>query len=128
MFDIFERVQDRLVIFLIASFTMLVTYQFFTQFRRSEGFEGETASPSASTGTGTYKEYNGNDVATLAHQNAGNIQVLKGQMDNLNGVKDQVQKNKKDIETLQTQVNALAQAQTQPVAKVTNPTPAITGT
>jgi hypothetical protein len=126
MFDIFERVQHRLVIFLIASFTMLVTYQFFTQFRRVEGFEGETAPATASTGT--YKEYNGNDVATLAHQNAGNIQVLKGQMDNLNGVKDQVQKNKKDIETLQTQVNALAQAQTQPVTKVTNPTPAITGT
>ena len=131
--------------FLILFFTLLIIYQLITNMNIVEGFEdvatGTLGAVGASTGTaigtatgtvGTYQSYGSDDIATLAHKNAGNIEVLKGQMDKIMSfvpsAKEALDKFTQDISTLQTQVNALAQAQTKQVTKVTNPTPTITGT
>ena len=107
-----------LVYFLIVFFLLLIIYQFLSYNKIVEGVEN----------SGEYQDYSGSDVSTLAHQNAGNISVLKSQLDNLAGVKDQVKKNTDDIGELQTQVNALAQANTAKASDMTKTTPAISGT
>jgi len=118
-----------LVYFLVFFFILLIFYQIFASINLLEGFEGEIYNPESSTSSsGEYKNYKNDDIATLAHQNAGNIQVMKKQMDELYAGKDQVKKNTENIVTLQTQVNTLMQTQSQPAADMTKKTPTITGT
>jgi len=75
-----------------------------------EGLENETTT----TSNGDYQPYNVNDpnnALILAQQNAGNIQVLKGRIDNLDGLKEKTDKMQTDINALQEQVDALVQQQ-----------------
>ena len=64
----------------------------------------------------------------LAQQNAGNIQVLKQQMDDLTGLSQEVQDISANVVSLQSQVTAIGQAQQQYASQMTSqPTPQITG-
>jgi hypothetical protein len=61
-----------------------------------------------------YKSYDTNNpdnALILAQQNAGNIEVLKGQLDNMLGINKQVQDLSGNVVTLQQQMDDLVQAQ-----------------
>ena len=55
--------------------------------------------------TTTYQPYDQNNPTILAQQNAGNIQVLKGQLDELIGIKKEVEDISGNLYTLTDQVN-----------------------
>lgn len=75
-----------------------------------------------------YKEYQPNDALMLAQQNAGNIEYLKQQMGKLDGVQGQVADLSNNLQTLQTQVAGLMQAQQDYATQLTGGSaPAITG-
>jgi len=64
----------------------------------------------------------------LAQQNAGNISVLKQEMDSLLGLKLEVKEVKKDITNLQEQMNQMVMAQQQYTTQMTGgKVPNITG-
>ena len=63
---------------LLFLFGLLILYQVY---QVKEGLESGGTTP-----TTTYQPYDPNNPAILAQQNAGNIQVLKGQIDELNGI------------------------------------------
>jgi hypothetical protein len=105
-----------LIKLLIIFFTFLIGYQLFLFiFKKGELMEGlENAE---------YKSYNKDDpngALILAQQNAGNIEVLKGRVDKIDTMKDEmkseIQKKIKDeIEpkfiSMQTQLDGLVQQQ-----------------
>ena len=116
-----------LISFLILFFIILISYQILSSFNSIEGYQDTTppvsgvssapstdtttTTPSTTTNTvgGIYQPYSGNATGTLEQQNASNIQVLEQQ-----------------VNTLQTQVQSLATAQTSAISKQTTPTPAPT--
>jgi len=114
-----------LVYFLIFLFTILLTFQIFNNVdvgadvRFKEGFD-DASNSTASAPCAT-------DLNTLVHKNAAEIDILKNQMGELKGGKDQVVQNTKDIAELQKQVQAYATAQTQPISNATSPPPNVTG-
>jgi hypothetical protein len=79
-----------------------------------------------------YKPYdlnNPNNTLILAQQNAGNIQVLKKQMDDLLDLNDEVQDISGNVATLTTNVSNLIQQQQQYVqTNLPSSPPQITGT
>lgn len=86
-----------------------------------EGMETQTQSPQ-------YKDYQPKDAMMLAQQNAGNIEFLKERMDKLNGVQGQVTDLSNNLQTLQTQVAGLMQAQQDYATQLTGGSaPTITG-
>jgi hypothetical protein len=105
-----------LIKILIIFFTLLIGYQLFLavfSFMKKdnlvEGLENES--------TTEYKPYNTNDpnnpnsALILAQQNAGNIEVIKGRIDGLDGVKGRVDTMQQNIDSMQTQIDALVQQQ-----------------
>ncbi len=107
-----------LIVFLIG----LIGYQLFLALfadKLVEGLEtGISASvPSVATGTNDYKPYNTNDpnnpnsALILSQQNAGNIEVLKGRIDGLDGIKSRVDIIQENIDSMQVQITALVQQQ-----------------
>jgi hypothetical protein len=77
-------------------------YQIFLASNIIEGLENQ------------YKSYDTNNpenALILAQQNAGNISYLKQRIDNVQGMYQQVQDLSGNVQTLQTQVNGLVQAQ-----------------
>ena len=112
-----------LVIFRIVFFILLILYQIFlANFIIKEGLDNSSSS---------YQPYNTSDpnnAMILAQQNAGNIQVLKQQMDDLSGLNQEVQDISANVVSLQSQVTAIGQAQQQYASQMTSqPTPQITG-
>jgi hypothetical protein len=108
---------------LILFFILLLLYQIFlAEFTVIEGLDNQ----------GQYQPYNTNDpnnVLILAQQNAGNIQVLKQQLDGLMSLKEEVLDISGNVAILQTQVNGIAGAHQQYASNMTkNPPPTITGT
>jgi len=105
-----------LIYILIVLFLLLIGHQLFSNgssgsSKMIEGLENETTT---TTSNGDYQPYNVNDpnnALILAQQNAGNIQVLKGRIDNLDGLKEKTDKMQSDINSLQGQVDALVQQQ-----------------
>jgi hypothetical protein len=102
-----------LIKILIGFFIFLIGYQLFLfTFKKVEGLENNE-----------YKDYNKDDpnnALILAQQNAGNIEVLKGRVDKMDAMKDElkneIQKKIKDeIEpkfiSMQTQLDGLVQQQ-----------------
>lgn len=86
-----------------------------------EGMETQTQSPQ-------YKDYQPKDAMMLAQQNAGNIEFLKERMDKLDGVQGQVTDLSNNLQTLQTQVAGLMQAQQDYATQLTGGSaPTITG-
>ena len=99
---------------LIVLFIVIIIYQLFLgNYSYKEGFDN----------TG-YKSYNTNDpnnAMILAQQNAGNIEVLKKQIDDLTGLKQIVTDLSGNVTTLQTQVNSLVQSQADYLSEQTKP-------
>ena len=89
---------------LIIIFIVLIGYQIFlAHFSNSliEGLEN-------------YKDYDTNDpnnVMILAQQNAGNIEVLRKQFDNISGLNQEVQDISGNVANLTKQVDDLVEAQ-----------------
>ena len=121
--DLFMTFLINILLFL---FALLIVYQVY---RVKEGLETATTATSTSTSTPTYQPYDPNNPTILAQQNAGNIQVLKGQMDELVGIKKEVEDISGNLYTLTDQVNQymLQQATTAQQQLPPNP-PAISPT
>ena len=109
-----------LIHFLILLFVLIISYQLFLAHVgvTEEGMEN-------------YQEYDTNDpnnVMILAQQNAGNIEVLKQNLDGLSGLRQIVTDMSGNITNLQSQVDGLVQAQQDYISQsgVTEP-PVITG-
>ena len=105
-----------LIKLLIGFFIFLIGYQiFFYVFKKDnliEGLENEEYKP--------YNKDDPNNSLILAQQNAGNIEVLKGRVDKMDAMKDQIkseiqQKIKDEIQpqflSMQTQIDGLVQQQ-----------------
>lgn len=90
---------------LIIFFSLLIFYQLFLEHFTNQLIEGMD---------NEYQNYNTNDpnnVMILAQQNAGNIQVLKQQLDTLLSLDQEVKDISGNVVLLQQQVNDLVQAQ-----------------
>lgn len=89
---------------LIIFFIILIIYQIFLAHFSNNVIEGLE----------NYKEYDTNDpnnVMILAQQNAGNIEVLRKQFDNISGLKQEVQDISGNVANLTKQVEDLVKAQ-----------------
>lgn len=108
---------------LILFFITLIAYQLLSCEREREGFQ---------EGMDEYKDYNTSDpnnAMILAQQNAGNIAVLKKQMDEIMGFKDTIVDICGNIVSLNDQMNAIVQAQADSVQQVNGGQPiAVSGT
>lgn len=105
---------------LIVFFIILILYQILLATRIVEGLENQYQS---------YDTNNPNNALILAQQNAGNISFLKEQIDNLSGMNNQIQDLSGNVQSLQTQVTGLVQAQASYASQMTGGTaPQITGT
>lgn len=115
-----------LVNILILFFIFLILYQIFLATRIIEGMDNIDASNNS-----VYKSYdtnNPNNALILAQQNAGNIAYLKQQMDSVQDINQEVQDLSGNVQTLQTQVNGIVQAQQNYANQMTGGTvPNITG-
>jgi len=126
-----------LIYVLIFLFIILIGYQaylanntFGLANKLIEGLENQT------TIQQEYKPYNLNDpnnYLILAQQNAGNIEVLKGRMDNFTDLQDGIKKSvddmKQSIDSMQTQIDGLVQQQSNYAQEIAGSTPVeITGT
>ena len=114
-----------LVNLLIIFFIVLIIYQIFLAYFNNiitEGYENKDE----------YKQYDTNNpenALILAQQNAGNIIVIKGQLDNMLGINQQVQDLSGNVANLQQQVTDLVQAQNDYANQMTGGTePEISGT
>jgi hypothetical protein len=106
--------------FIILFFIILIIYQIILAYNNTiiEGLDN-------------YQQYDTNNpqnAMILAQQNAGNIQVLKQQMDGITGLNKQVQDISGNVVTLQGQVAQLMAAQKQYANTITQtPPPSVSG-
>jgi len=106
-----------LIYSLILFFILLLIYQIYNaHFRKSwiiEGLENETtASTTASGSDSGYQAYDiSNNTLILAQQNAGNIQNLKQQIDQLLDMQKEVDDMSANVITMSQQIQGLAQQQ-----------------
>ena len=122
-----------LIYILIFVFVFLMGYQAYLAMFPSSLIEGlENGDTTTSTSTQEYKPYNLNDPNNsliLAQQNAGNIEVLKGRIDGLDGVKKRVDDMQQSIDSMQTQIDGLVQQQADYAQEIAGSTPPdVTGT
>ena len=124
--DLFMTFLINILLFL---FALLIVYQVY---RVKEGLETAATTPtttpsssssSTSSSTSTYQPYDPNNPTILAQQNAGNIQVLKGQMDELVGIKKEVEDISGNLYTLTDQVNQYMLQQATTAQQQLPPTP-----
>jgi len=109
-----------LINLLILFFIVLILYQIFLAYFENNIIEGLTNKE--------YQPYNTNDpnsALILAQQNAGNISVLKEQLDELNGLNKEVQDISGNVVELQSQVSQIVAAQQNYASQVS--TPKVTG-
>lgn len=86
-----------------------------------EGLTTET--PSTATDYKPYNVSDPNNSLILAQQNAGNIEVLKGRIDNLDKMKSQVDTMQESITMMQTQMDGLVQQQAEYAQELAGSTP-----
>ena len=97
-----------LIYFLIVFFISLFIYQIILAFYPNSIIEGMATNSKDKTETEkTYKEYP-SDPLILGKQNAGNIEYLKGQVDNLSSNTTDINQMETTINSLQDQVNQLS--------------------
>ena len=107
-----------LVNILIIFFLILISYQIILGNNIIEGLDNNNS----------YQQYNSQDPLILAQQNAGNIEYLKGRIDDVQGMYKQVQDLSGNVQTLQEQVSGLVTAQQQYATQMTGGTaPDISG-
>lgn len=100
-----------LIIIMIFFLAILLVYQIYLAYFRPKNILIEGLTNQSPPG---YKEYNFNDpnnALILAQQNAGNIEVLKGQIIDLGTIKQDVDGLKNDVNQLTIQINNLVQQQ-----------------
>ena len=108
-----------LINILIVFFLFLIIYQIVLAYFGDNIVEGLTK----------YKPYGDKDALILGQQNAGNIIVLKGEIDDLTGLKQEFQDLSSNYSGLQSQVNSLVKAQNDYTNQMTGGSDAqITGT
>lgn len=108
-----------LINILIVFFLFLIIYQIVLAYFGDNVVEGLTK----------YKPYGDKDALILGQQNAGNIIVLKGEIDDLTGLKQEFQDLSSNYSGLQSQVNSLVKAQNDYTNQMTGGSDAqITGT
>jgi predicted PurR-regulated permease PerM len=113
-----------LINILIIFFIVLIITQIFLAFFNNNIIEGLTNNEDYQP----YDTNNPNNALILAQQNAGNIQVLRSQLDNLISLKKEVEDISGNVVSLQTQVNGMIGAQQQYAQQMTPSTPpAISG-
>ena len=120
---------------LILFFIILIVCQIFLAMSNTSIIEGLTGFPtppnnpqSSSSTSSPYQPYNSSNALILAQQNAGNIEVLKQQLDGLMTLNQEVQDISGNVAALQAQVTGIIQAQQQYAQQMTpNTTPTITG-
>jgi len=115
---------------------LLVLYQIWQQIRPPnplrEGLESDSTTSTSTSTDGSYQAYNTSDpnnALILAQQNAGNIEVLKGRIDDFGDIKKKTDDMQTSMDGMQDEINALVQQQAdfaQQMAGTT--TPEITGT
>ena len=108
-----------LINILVLFFTILLIYQVFINEKLIEGLDNQN----------TYQSYdtnNSDNALILAQQNAGNIQVLKQQLDSLTLLPQQFQDLSHNFDKLQEEVDQINAAQADYVSKM-NDTQNITG-
>jgi TolA-binding protein len=101
-----------LVNVLIVFFIMLICFQIILANHLVEGLKNNKS----------YKPYDTNNPSNtliLAQQNAGNIEYLKGRIQDIQGMNKQVQDLSGNVVTLQEQVNGLVTAQQQYATQMT---------
>jgi predicted PurR-regulated permease PerM len=105
-----------LVNILILFFLFLILYQIFLANNIIEGLENQYQS---------YDTNNPNNAFILAQKNAGNIAYLKERIDSMESsdINQEIQDLSGNVQTLQTQVNGLVQAQQQYASQMTGGTP-----
>jgi hypothetical protein len=110
-----------LVNILIVFFIILICFQIILANHIVEGLENSNS----------YQSYDTNNPANaliLAQQNAGNIEYLKGRIQDFEGIDKQVQDLSGNVVTLQEQVTGLVSAQQQYATQMTGGTaPDISG-
>ncbi len=119
-----------LIYILIFLFTILLVYQLYLNLftnNLKEGLENEQPPEQKE-----YQPYNLNDPNNsliLAQQNAGNIQVLKGRIDEFDGVNEKINTMQQNINSMQIQIDGLVQQQADYAAEIAGSTPpTVTGT
>ena len=103
-----------LIYVLIVFFVSLLVYQIYLEYFTDSNKLIEGLENSSEPNTDEYKPYNlnePNNALILAQQNAGNIEVLRGRIDGLDGVKKQVDELKQNVDMMQTQIDGLVQQQ-----------------
>ena len=120
-----------LIYILIGVFLVLFGYQIFlTLFPEKiiEGLENE-ATTNASPQYEPYNVSEPNNSLILAQQNAGNIEVLRGRIDNFDGVKEEIDTMQQNIDSMQVQIDSLVQQQADFAQDLAGDTPPeVTGT
>ena len=95
-----------LIFFFLLLIGALLFHEIKGRFSVIEGLEDKS-------GGGEYKEYSGDDPMILSQQNAGNIAVLKKQMDELLALKEDVYDMSLNMVEMSGQINDFADAQKQ---------------
>lgn len=109
-----------LINLLIVFFILLISYQIFLACNKNTIIEGMDYQP--------YNTNNPNNALILAQQNAGNISVLKQQLDELDGLNKEVQDISGNVIALQGQVSQLVASQQQHATQMTGgKAPEVTG-
>jgi|LauGreDrversion4_2_1035121.scaffolds.fasta_scaffold16369_6 hypothetical protein len=116
-----------LIYFLIVFFVSLFIYQIILAFYPNSIIEGmETKDKDKDKGK-KYEEYP-TDPLILGKQNAGNIEYLKGQLDNLSSTTTDINQMETTISSLQDQVNELSNQMSQlSQSMISNEPPDISG-
>jgi hypothetical protein len=121
-----------LIYILIIIFILLIAYQIYLSFNTNTLIEGLENATKPTPMVIEYIPYNlgdPNNSLILSQQNAGNIEVLKGRIDNLDGIKNKVVDMQQNINSMQVQIDGLVQQQADYAQElVGNTPPAITGT
>jgi hypothetical protein len=113
-----------IIFFILLIFYQIFISQFFNKTKNYNIIEGLTTSSQYQP----YDTNNPNNAMILAQQNAGNIQVLKQQLEQTLGLEKQVQDLSGNLATLTAQVNGLVGIQKQNVeSKLPASPPKITG-
>lgn len=93
---------------LIVFFIILIFYQILLENTNlTKIVEGLTDNSETSSSNNQYQPYDSNDPNILSQQNAGNIQVLKQQIDGLLPLNKEVQDLSGNVATLTEQVNTI---------------------
>lgn len=108
-----------LINLLILFFIILLSYQIILAIYDHYIFEGMDNNTTTDTSGNTdisgnkneYKPYNDNDALILAKQNAGNIEVLRGRVDEVMNLKQEFMDISLNVSNLNNQVSALYQQQ-----------------